>query len=113
MSLTVDIWDYVLSNESIRSVSALRAIPISFYEMFIYLHPRMSFFSNIQIDVLQMAKSVDAHVLVAFKFGAVMLTWMTYPYLSFYNKINILFSNIFDGLRNSNSDNYIDYIEYV
>ena len=86
MSLTVDIWDYVLSNESIRSVSALRAIPISFYEMFIYLHPRMSFFSKIQIDVLQMAKSVDAHVLVAFKFGAVMLTWMTYPCISFYNK---------------------------
>ena len=110
MSLTVDIWDYVLSNESIRSVSALRAIPISFYEMFIYLHPRMSFFSKIQIDVLQMAKSVDAHVLVAFKFGAVMLTWMTYPYLSFYNKINILFSNIFDGLRNSNSDDYIEYV---
>ena len=110
MSLTVDIWDYVLSNESIRSVSALRAIPISFYEMFIYLHPRMSFFSKIQIDVLQMAKSVDAHVLVAFEFGAVMLTWMTYPYLAFYNKINILFSNLFNDVRDSNSDDYIKYV---
>ena len=107
MGLTVDIWDYVLSNESIRSVSALRAIPISFYEMFIYLHPRMSFFSKIQIDVLQMAKSVDAHVLVAFEFGAVMLTWMTYPYLSFCNNINILVSNIFHGLRHLNSDSYL------
>ena len=67
----------------------------------------MSFFSNIQIDVLQMAKSVDAHVLVAFKFGAVMLTWMTYPYLSFYNNINILFSTIFDGLQHLNSDSFI------
>ena len=111
MSLTVDIWDYVLSNESIRSVSALRAIPISFYEMFIYLHPRMSFFSKIQIDVLQMEKSVDAHVLVAINSGAVMLTWMTYPYISFYN--NIIFylehtRNIFNGTCYSRIiENYI------